>query len=59
MALSALPIAKRLHGRFHKGNERLVQRCTEIADRVTALVTGSFAVERILNGVASWLEEIR
>jgi multiple antibiotic resistance protein len=57
-ALSAILIVKRLHDHVQKRNEKLVQRYTEIAGRVTALFTGSFAIEMILNGVASWLKEI-
>lgn len=57
-ALSAILIVKRLYDVVQKRNEKLVQRYTEVAGRVTALFTGSFAIEMILNGVASWLKEL-
>jgi multiple antibiotic resistance protein len=39
-------------------NERLIQRYINISGRVTALFTGSFAIEMILSGVESWLKTI-
>lgn len=46
------------HDYVRSRNETLVQRYVEIAGRVTALFTGSFAVEMIVRGVETWLRDL-
>lgn len=55
-ALTAMLVIKRLHDLVRTRNERLLRRYTEIAGRVTALFTGSFAIDMILRGFEGWLE---
>lgn len=54
-AIAAILIIKRLHDYVRDRNERLIQRYTDIAGRVTALFTGTFAIEMILMGIEGWL----
>jgi multiple antibiotic resistance protein len=58
-AMSAILLVKALHDAARKRDERLVQRYSEVAGRATALFTGSFAIEMILTGIASWLEALK
>lgn len=54
-ALVAMLVIKALHDFVRSRNEILISRYSEIAGRVTALFTGSFAIEMILAGVERWL----
>lgn len=54
-ATVAILLFKRLHDYVRSRNERLVRRYAELAGRITALFTGSFAIEMILNGIQGWL----
>ncbi|MDD2335343.1 MAG: MarC family protein [Geobacteraceae bacterium] len=55
LASVAIMIAlKHLHDYVKVRNEALVQRYIDIAGRVTALVVGTFAIEMIMRGVATW-----
>jgi multiple antibiotic resistance protein len=54
-ALAAMLIFKRVHDLFQARHERLLDRYTEIAGRVTALFAGSFAIDMILRGVEDWM----
>ena len=54
-AVAALLGLKWLHDRVRYRHERYVERYTEIAGRVTALFTGSFAIDMILRGGERWL----
>jgi multiple antibiotic resistance protein len=54
-ALGAMLGIKALHDFVRTRNEALIARYSEIAGRVTALFTGSFAIEMILSGVERWL----
>jgi multiple antibiotic resistance protein len=58
-ALLAIVLFKRLHDYVQHRNEGLIQRYVEVAGRVTALFTGSFAIEMILKGVESWIGQVR
>jgi small neutral amino acid transporter SnatA (MarC family) len=58
-AMAAILLVKALHDAARKRDERLVQRYTEVAGRATALFTGSFAIEMILTGIASWLATLK
>ncbi len=55
VAFVAMLAVKRIHDAARKRDERLVALYTEIAGRVTALFTGSFAIDMILRGVEGWL----
>jgi multiple antibiotic resistance protein len=55
-ALTATVVIKRLHDVVRTRNERMVRRYVQIAGRVTALFTGSFAIDMILRGIESWLD---
>jgi len=54
-AVGAILLFKLLHDFVRARNERLVRGYAEIAGRVTALFTGSFAIEMILVGIDGWL----
>ncbi len=47
---------KKLHDYVRRHNEPLVQKYLEVAGRVTALFTGSFAIEMIMNGLRGWMD---
>ena len=54
-ALLAMLAIKALHDFVRDRNEVLIARYSEIAGRVTALFTGSFAIEMILAGIERWI----
>lgn len=54
-ALVAIIGFKCLHDYVQRHNEKLIHRYVEVAGRVTALFTGSFAIEMILRGIDGWL----
>ncbi|MGE0040957.1 MAG: MarC family protein [Vicinamibacterales bacterium] len=54
-AVAAILVLKVLHDAAKTRHERLLQRYTEIAGRVTALFTGSFAIDMILRGFEAWM----
>lgn len=58
-AVIAMLLLKRVHDLLRTHNEPLLQRYTEIAGRVTALFTGSFAIDMILRGFEGWLAAMR
>lgn len=58
-SLLAIVAVKCLHDFVQRHNEGLVRRYVEIAGRVTALFTGSFAIEMIRKGVESWMVSLR
>lgn len=53
-ALGAIILFKILHDYVQTRKERYVERYVEIAGRITALFTGSFAVDMILRGIERW-----
>lgn len=53
-ALGAIILFKKIHDFVHARKERYVERYVEIAGRITALFTGSFAVDMILRGLERW-----
>ena len=57
LSLFTLLLFKRYHDFLQQNNEKLLQRYTEIAGRVTALFTGSFAIDMIIKGIESWLSQ--
>lgn len=58
-SIIAILLFKRIHDVVRTRNERLVQRYVEIAGRVTALFTGTFAIEMILQGVEGWIQIVK
>lgn len=57
-ALVAIIVFKWLHDYARTHHEEFLHRYAEIAGRVAALFTGSFAIEMILTGVEGWLETL-
>lgn len=55
LALGSIILFKRIHDYVQTRSERYVERYVEIAGRITALFTGSFAVDMILKGIERWL----
>ncbi len=53
-AIFAILLFKFIHDQALKRNEVYLQRYTDVAGRVTALFTGSFAIELIVKGIQSW-----
>jgi len=54
-AMAAILLFKRVTDFVRERNEPLVARYTEVAGRITALFTGTFAVEMIFNGINGWM----
>jgi multiple antibiotic resistance protein len=54
----AILVFKWLHDYARAHHEGFVHRYAEIAGRVAALFTGSFAIEMIMTGVEGWLETL-
>jgi multiple antibiotic resistance protein len=59
ISIAAIIVLKKAHDIVHAHDERYVARYMGIAGRVTALFTGSFAVELILKGVERWVLVLR
>lgn len=57
-ALGSIILFKVLHDFVQTRKERYVERYVEIAGRITALFTGSFAVDMILKGLERWLQQL-
>jgi multiple antibiotic resistance protein len=55
LALGSIVLFKKLHDYVQTRKERYVERYVEIAGRITALFTGSFAVDMILKGIERWI----
>ena len=55
VAILGILLFKFIHDQVLKQGEIYLQRYTSIAGRVTALFTGSFAIELIFKGVGGWL----
>ncbi|MDP1568617.1 MAG: MarC family protein [Vicinamibacterales bacterium] len=58
-ALAAILVLKRVHDLLRTHNEPLLHRYTDVAGRVTALFTGSFAIDMILRGFEGWIAFLR
>jgi multiple antibiotic resistance protein len=58
VSVSLMILLKYVHDYVRLRNEELLQRYIEIAGRVTALVVGTFAIEMIMRGLATWIETI-
>lgn len=54
-ALGSIVVFKKVHDFVHTRKEKYVERYVEIAGRITALFTGSFAVDMILKGIERWI----
>ncbi|MBW9264987.1 MAG: MarC family protein [Candidatus Thiodiazotropha sp. (ex. Lucinisca nassula)] len=55
VAIAAIVLLKKIHDVVRERDERYVARYMDIAGRVTALFTGSFAIELILKGIERWM----
>ena len=55
LALGSIILFKKVHDFVQTRKERYVERYVEIAGRITALFTGSFAVDMILKGIERWI----
>ncbi|MDT8398417.1 MAG: MarC family protein [Pseudomonadales bacterium] len=55
-AIAAMILFKKVHDYVQTRHERYVERYVEIAGRITALFTGSFAVDMILKGIERWIK---
>lgn len=49
-------LLKVAHDRFKESNARLTDRYIEVVGRISALLTGTFSVEMIMDGITSWLK---
>jgi multiple antibiotic resistance protein len=58
VSVGLMILLKYVHDYVRVRNEELLQRYIEIAGRVTALVVGTFAIEMIMRGLATWIEMI-
>lgn len=58
VSVGLMILLKFVHDYVRVRNEELVQRYVDVAGRVTALVVGTFAVEMIMRGLATWMETI-
>lgn len=55
-ALGSIILFKWVHDVVKTRSEKYMERYVEIAGRITALFTGSFAVDMILRGIERWVE---
>ena len=55
LTIVAVLLIKLLHDFVRVRDERWVSRYAEVAGRVTALFTGTFAIEMIFSGIERWL----
>jgi len=55
VAIAAIMVVKRIYDIVQNHKEIQVSRYMDIAGRVTALFTGTFAIELILKGIDRWL----
>ena len=59
IALISLILLKVLYDWVQTRHERYVRKYVEVAGRITALFTGSFAIDMILKGIERWLALIK
>jgi len=57
-SVGVLILLKLAHDYVQPRNERLVLRYTEVAGRVAALVVGTFSIEMIMQGAATWWSKL-
>lgn len=55
LALGSMILFKKIHDFVQARYERYVERYVEIAGRIAALFTGSFAIDMILRGIERWV----
>ena len=58
LAIGSMVIFKKVHDYVQTHREQYAERYVEIAGRITALFTGSFAVDMILKGIERWLSQM-
>jgi multiple antibiotic resistance protein len=59
VSVVVMMLLKKAHDWVRTRNAALVDRYIEIAGRVTALVVGTFAIEMIMRGIATWREVLQ
>jgi multiple antibiotic resistance protein len=59
VAYLAMLLVKAAHDAVRRRDPRLVRLYSEIAGRVTALFTGSFAIDMILRGLEGWITYLK
>lgn len=57
VTVAVVLLLKWLHDFVKPRNEKLIERYVEVMGRVTALVVGTYSIEMIMQGLASWLEK--
>jgi len=58
VTVATLLLLKRVHDVVRPRNAKLIERYLEVMGRVTALVIGTFAIEMIMQGVQTWVEQL-
>ena len=58
VCLAIMMFLKFLHDLANHTHEALIQRYIEIAGRITALYTGTVAVDMIMQGIQAWMQKI-
>jgi small neutral amino acid transporter SnatA (MarC family) len=58
ICIGVMMLLRVLHDYVRPKNEKLIERYTEIAGRITSIVIGTFAVEMIMQGLSEWLPKL-
>jgi len=57
VTVAVVLLLKWFHDFVKPRNEKLIERYVEVMGRVTALVVGTYSIEMIMQGLASWLDK--
>ncbi|WP_319560495.1 MarC family protein [Marispirochaeta sp.] len=58
ICVGVMMLLRMLHDYVRPKNEKLIERYTEIAGRITSIVIGTFAVEMIMQGLKEWIPKL-
>jgi len=58
ICIGVMMLLRIVHDYVRPKNEKLIERYTEIAGRITSIVIGTFAVEMIMQGLKAWLPKL-
>ncbi|ORC35689.1 hypothetical protein B4O97_08585 [Marispirochaeta aestuarii] len=58
ICIGVMMLLRIVHDYVRPKNEKLIERYTEIAGRITSIVIGTFAVEMIMQGLKEWLPKL-
>lgn len=58
ICIGVMMLLRLVHDYVRPKNEKLIERYTEIAGRITSIVIGTFAVEMIMQGLKEWLPKL-